>query len=68
MCHHVHGRRADGKGDVVVGANLSAREATEAREHAYTRDHSFTMLWVLDHKGRLVGEPLLRDPPGMELS
>lgn len=63
----VHARRADGRGDVVIGRGLTTDQAERVRDDTYRADHSITMIWALDSRGALIGEPLLREPPGLEL-
>jgi hypothetical protein len=68
---HTHGpflfclRRANGRGTLVFGRYGSAQLALNDRDVTYRADHSITMAWVLDPAGQLVGEPLTRDPPGL---
>jgi hypothetical protein len=61
-------RRADGRGSIAFGRYATEALALNDRDVTFRSDHSITIAWVLDARGHLVGEPLLRDPPGAEPS
>lgn len=57
-------RRADGSGGIFLSSHADAARATQAAAMRFTDDQSLTMVWVL-HEGVMLGEPLVRMPPGV---
>lgn len=68
--YEVLGRRADGRGSVRLGNYDQPGHAWAQCQALFLADHSLTMCWVRHKRSNTIpiGEPLTRDPPGMEPS